>query len=184
MGKIAIIELNTSNINLVFADVNKNKSFLIYDRVSVPCNLLKDFEQENIIKSTIIKEVVCVLSVFKRMIDAQEITETICVATNKITEAKNQNGFLNEIFSITNLKFNILTCEEEINYIYTAVINSFNKPKGLIINVNEYSTEVLLYNRRNILNTEILPFGAVSLTNKFNNLSQSELTNAVTNYVL
>ncbi len=184
MGKIAIIELNTSNINLVFADVNKNKSFLIYDRVSVPCNLLKDFEQENIIKSTIIKEVVCVLSVFKRMIDAQEITETICVATNKITEAKNQNGFLNEIFSITNLKFNILTCEEEINYIYTAVINSFNKPKGLIINVNDYSTEVLLYNRRNILNTEILPFGAVSLTNKFNNLSQSELTNAVTNYVL
>ncbi len=184
MEKIAIIELNTSSLNLVFAEVNKNKSFLVYDRVCVPCNLLKDFEQENIIKSTIVKEVVTVLSVFKRMIDEQQIVETICVASNKLAEAKNQNGFLNEIFSITNLKFNILPYEEEIGYIYTAVINSFNKPKGLIINVSEFATEVLLYNRRNILNTQILPFGAVSLTEKFANLSSTEFNNAVKDYVL
>lgn len=167
MDKIAIIELDTTKVKLIFADVIKNKSFLVYDHVDVPINLMKDFNDESIIKSTIIKEVVCILAVFKKMIDAEGITETICVATSKIDEAKNQNGFLNEIFSITNLKFNILTPEQEINYIYTAVINSFNKPKALIVNVSNYQTEILLYNRRNILNTLVLPYGSVNLAEKF-----------------
>ena len=153
MDKIAIIELDTTKVKLIFADVVKNKSFLIYDHVDVPINLMKDFNEESIIKSTIIKEVVSILAVFKKMIDSEGITETICVATSKINEAKNQNGFLNEIFSTTNLKFNILTPEQEVNYVYTAVINSFNKPKALIVNVGNYQTEILLYNRRNILNT-------------------------------
>ena len=167
MDKIAIIELDTTKVKLIFADVVKNKSFLIYDHVDVPINLMKDFNDESIIKSTIIKEVVSILSVFKKMIDAEGITETICVATSKINEAKNQNGFLNEIFSITNLKFNILTPEQEVNYIYTAVINSFNKPKALIVNVSNYQTEILLYNRRNILNTLVLPYGSANLAEKF-----------------
>lgn len=167
MDKIAIIELDTTKVKLIFADVVKNKSFLIYDHVDVPINLMKDFNEESIIKSTIIKEVVSILAVFKKMIDSEGITETICVATSKINEAKNQNGFLNEIFSTTNLKFNILTPEQEVNYVYTAVINSFNKPKALIVNVGNYQTEILLYNRRNILNTLVLPYGSANLTEKF-----------------
>lgn len=174
MEKIAIIELDTTKVKLVFANVTRNKSFSIYDHIDVPINLMKDFAEENVIKSTVIKDVVGILTVFKKMIDKEEITETICVATSKINEAKNQNGFLNEIFSITNLKFNILDPEQEANYVYTAVINSFNKPKGLIVNIANYQTEVLLYNRRNVLNTYVLPFGSVNLTEKFGDLATKE----------
>ncbi len=183
MEKLAIIELDTTKLKLVFADVIKNKSFLVYDHVDVPINLMKDFNDENIIKSTIIKEVVCILSVFKKMIDSEGITDVICVATSKINEAKNQNGFLNEIFSITNLKFNILTPEQEINYIYTAVINSFNKPKALIISVSNYQTELLLYNRRNILNTCVIPYGSVNLAEKFNGLTTKEMMDNAKDFV-
>ena len=183
MDKLAIIELNTTEVKLIFADVIKNKSFLIYDHVDVPINLMKDFNDESIIKSTIIKEVVCILSVFKKMIDEQGISEVICVTTNKINEAKNQNSFLNEIFSVTNLKFEILTPEQEINYIYTAIINSFNKPKALIVNVNNYETEILLYNRRNILNTFVLPYGSVNLNEKFNGLTTKELMTKAKEFV-
>ncbi len=183
MDKIAIIELDTTKVKLIFADVIKNKSFLVYDHVDVPINLMKDFNEESIIKSTIIKEVVGILTVFKKMIDAEGITETICVATSKIDEAKNQNGFLNEIFSITNLKFNILTPEQQINYIYTAVINSFNKPKALIVNISNYQTEILLYNRRNILNTLVLPYGAVNLSEKFAGKSTKQLMDEAKDFV-
>ena len=61
LEKLAIIELDTTKLKLVFADVIKNKSFLVYDHVDVPINLMKDFNDENIIKSTIIKEVLCIL---------------------------------------------------------------------------------------------------------------------------
>lgn len=183
MDKTAIIVLDTTKVKLVFANVTKNKSFSIYDNVEVPINLMKDFGEENVIKSTIVKEVVGILSVFKKMIDKEGITESICVATSKINEAKNQNGFLNEIFSVTNLKFNILSPEEEINYIYTAVINSFNKPKGLIINVANYQTEILLYNRRNVLNTYVLPFGSINLTEKFSNGTTKENMDNIKQFV-
>lgn len=183
MEKIAIIELDTTKIKLVFANFTRNKSFSIYDKVEVPINLMKDFREENVIKSTIVKEVVNILTVFKKMIDKEGITESICVATSKINDAKNQNGFLNEIFSITNLKFNILTPEQDITYYYTAVINSFNKPKGLIINVKNYKTEILLYNRRNVLNTCVLPFGAISLSEKFNKGTTKENMDSIKQFV-
>lgn len=185
LDKVAVIELNTNDIKLVFADVIKNKSFLITNELVMPINLTKDFYAENIIKNTIVKEVVNILSVVKKMIDEQGVTDTICVATNFVKEAKNQQGFLNEIFSITNLKFNILSPEEEINNVYTAIINSFNKPKALIINITDYTTEVLLYNRRNIINTQILPFGSINLFRKFisDNTSMEELCKVMENEI-
>ena len=91
LDKTAIIVLDTTKVKLVFANVTKNKSFSIYDNVEVPINLMKDFSEENVIKSTIVKEVVGILSVFKKMIDKEGVTESICVATSKINEAKNQN---------------------------------------------------------------------------------------------
>lgn len=163
MEKLAILELNTTNIKLIFSNVVRNRSFLIYKEVVMPINLTKDFYEDEIIKSNIIKEVVSILSVYKKMIDKEEITETIAIACDFIKKAKNMNGFLNEIYSLTGFDFKILSPEEEINYVYTASINTFNKPKALIININEYNTQILLYNRRNVLNTEIIPFGSVNL---------------------
>ena len=159
LEKLAIIELNTTNVKLIFANVIKNKSFLIYNEVVMPVNLTKDFESDEIIKSTVIKDVVTHLTVFKKMIDAEEITEVIALACDFVRSAKNRNGFLNEIYSVTNFDFRVISPEEEINYVYSAAINTFNKPKALIVNITEFDTQFLLYNRRNILNTEIVPFG-------------------------
>lgn len=159
MDKIAIVKLNPQNIEMQFVDVVKNKWFVVYRNVSLPVNILKDFKTDNFIKPAIIKEVKSVLTIFKKMIDAEGITETLCYAGAFMEEAKNNNGFLNELFAVTGLQFSVLTAEEEINYIYTAVINTFNKPKGLIINISNFYTTFLLYNRRNILNTKTIPYG-------------------------
>lgn len=129
----------------------------------MPINLTKDFDNDEIIKSNITKEVVNVLSIYKKMIDAEGITESISIACDFIKKAKNQNGFLNEIYSTTNFNFTVLNPEDEINYVYSAAINTFNKPKALIVNVTEYNTQFLLYNRRNVLETFVVPFGTVNI---------------------
>lgn len=183
MDKIAIIKLNPQNIEMQFVDVVKNKSFVVYRNVSLPVNLLKDFSSDNFIKPAIIKEVKSVLTIFKKMIDAEGITETLCYAGSFMEEAKNNNGFLNEIFAVTGLQFNVLTAEEEINYVYTAVINSFNKPKGLIINITNFYTTFLLYNRRNIINQKVLPIGYENLhSSHFAGKDQIDY-NAITEHV-
>ncbi|MBO7219406.1 MAG: hypothetical protein J6V40_05480, partial [Clostridia bacterium] len=168
MEKVAIVELNANELKLHFVDVVKNKSYVIYDTTTMPINLFKDYsEDDNFIKPAVIKDILEILCVFKSMIAEEQVVETLCYATSKISEAKNLNGFINEMFNASGLKFNIMTPEEEINYIYTSVINTFNKPKGIIVNVGNFNTEILVYNRRNILNTLIIPVGDIAVTNKY-----------------
>ncbi len=167
LERVAIIELNSDNFKLVLAEVVKNRSFVIFDEIEMPINLTKNLLTEEVIKPNTVKETVDVLKVYKEILDRYEITDVIAIATNIVKEAKNINGFLNEIFTTSGYRFRIVSAEEEINSIYTAVINTFNRPKGLIVNISNYSTQVLLYNRRNILNTFVMPYGSYNLTDMF-----------------
>lgn len=167
MENIAIILLNSDNVKMQFVHVNKNKSFAPYKTISMPVNLTKDFYSDYFFKPAVIKDVVSIMKVFKQMIDMEEIKTTLCYATCLLNDAKNNNGVLNEIQNVTGLTFNVVTPEDEVNFIYTAVINTFNKPKGLIVNVDSFNTTFILYNRRNILETKYIPVGYETLYNKF-----------------
>lgn len=185
MEKIAVIELNTNYIKMQQVDVIRNKSFCITDQLVMPINLTKDFYPECFIKPTVLKEVSNILTIFKTILERENITETICFATEILKNAKNANSFLNEILSASGFRFEILNPEDEIQDLYSAVINTFNKPKGIIINVGDYATEVLMYNRRNILFTSILPYGAINLGLEFESLpTMEERCNAISEKIM
>ncbi|MGN0961791.1 MAG: hypothetical protein ACI4PF_06325 [Christensenellales bacterium] len=163
MEKIAVIEIKTTSVKLQIVDVIRNKYFEISKVMEMPINLTKDFYGDMFIKPTITKEINNILLVYKKIIEKYECTETICLASDIVSEAKNQNGFLSELFVVSGFKFEVLDADQEMNYIYTSVINSFNRPKGIIINVCDYNTELIVYNRRNIINKLVIPYGSVRL---------------------
>ena len=137
----------------------------------MPINLTKDMYNDMFIKPTVIKEINSILSIYKRMIEEYECTETICIATDCLSEAKNLNGILNELSVSNGFNFKVLNPEEEIEEVYTAIINSFNRPKGIIINISDYNSEVILYNRRNILRRMVVPYGAVKVHDTMSDIS-------------
>ena len=163
MEKIAVIEIKTSCVKLYISDVVRNKYFAINRVVEMPINLTKDFYGDYFIKPNVIKEINSILSVYKRIIEENECVDTMCLMTDVVLEAKNQNGFINEINVTSGYRFEIANIEEDINNTYTAIINSFNRPKGLIINVGDYNTELIIYNRRNIINKLVIPYGCVKI---------------------
>ena len=154
-------------------DVYPNKSFTVRESLSVPINLTKDFEKEQVIKSSVITEVNEVLSIFKEILDRNEIKDNFCYVTDIVKQAKNCNGFINELASVSTFKFDILTPEITIDNVYTAVINTMNRPKGLVIDISDYSTNLLYYNRRNILSTTVVPYGKINLEKEFENFDGS-----------
>lgn len=174
MEKIAVIEIKTMSVKLQMYDVVKNKYFALSKVVDMPINLTKDFYNDNFIKPNIVKDINAILTVYKAMIEKAECTDVICLATNAVSEAKNANGFLNELTVNSGYKFKVVDFEEECLAIYTSVINSFNRPKGLIINVGDYSTEVVLYNRRNILNKVSIPYGCAKVYDTMSGLSYED----------
>ena len=163
MEKIAVIEVKTTSVKLQLVDVISNKYFEISKVIEMPINLTKDFYGDMFIKPNVIKEINDILKVYKQIIEANECIETVCIASDIFAEAKNQNGVLNELNVVNGFKFEVLSEEERVNGIYTAVINSFNRPKGIIINVGEHNTEIIAYNRRNIMSKVIVPYGSVKL---------------------
>lgn len=174
MEKIAIIEIKTMSVKLQIYDVVRNKYFALSKTIDMPINLTKDFYNDNFIKPNIVKDINGILSVYKAIIESYECTDVVCLATNAINEAKNANGFLNELTVNSGYKFKVADFEEDCLSVYTSVINSFNRPKGLIINVGDYSTEVVLYNRRNILSKVAIPYGCAKVYNTMSGLSFEE----------
>ncbi len=171
MEKIAVIEIKTTSVKLSIVNVVRNKYFAISKIIDMPVNLIKDFYSDMFIKQNVTKEINKILTVYKRIIESHECTNTICLASDVVSQAKNQNGFLNELSVVSGLKFKVVEPEEEMNLVYTSVINSFNRPKGIIINVSDYNTELVVYNRRNILGKLVIPFGNISALENLSEMS-------------
>lgn len=179
LEKIAVIEIKTMSVKMQMYDVARNKYFALSKVVEMPINLTKDFYGDSFIKPNVIKDITNILNVYKAMIESVECSEVICLASAFVSEAKNANGFLNELAVNTGFKFRVVDGEESSMAVYTAVINSFNRPKGLIVNIQDYSSEVVLYNRRNILGKVEIPYGYSKVYDTMSGKSMDEIENYV-----
>lgn len=174
LEKIAIVVLQTNAAELYLADIVKNKSYVPYKCIHMPIDLYKDIPTEELINPMVVREVVDILVHFKNILDGQNITEVVALSDEFVRYAKNSNGFLNEIYAKTGFEFKVLTSADKGNYAYTSVINTFNRPKGVVINIGTTSTEIVHYNRRNVLDTFYLPFGSKSVLNDFADLADTQ----------
>jgi len=174
LNKIAIVELGTTSIKLVLAYILPSESFVVFDEVVEPVKLAEDMEKDGIIKASKIQEALNALKMFQILCDSNEVTNVLAVTTKLVKEAKNQKSFLDEIYNQTGFNFKVLTEDEQLKTLYTAVINSMDIPKGLIVEIGSSSIQLVQYNRRTVLNQVVIPFGALNLAEKF---SESTLSN-------
>ncbi len=186
MEKIGIIDLGSNTARLVIVKMFGDGHFIVIDQLKESVRLGKDMERDGFLKPQRIAETIKTLKMFRKLCDAYEVEKIIAVATAAVRRAKNQRSFLDEIVANTGIKLKVLSAEEEATYVYRGVINTMDIPKGLILEIGGGSTKVIYYNRRNLLNYETLPFGAVTLTDLFSEdgLSQEEQALKIENFVL
>ena len=181
--RLGIIDLGSNTARLLIVEVSENGYFQIIDQLKEAPRLGEGMESEGFLKPQRIQATIKVLKMFRRLCDVHGIDKIIAVATAAVRRAKNQRSFLDEIAATCGIKFRVLSAEEEAIYVYRGVINTMDVPKGIILEIGGGSTKIIYYNRRNLLNYETLPFGAITLTELFagENLSpaqQAEKTEA------
>ncbi len=186
MEKIGIIDLGSNTARLVIVQMLGDGHFVVIDQIKESVRLSKDMERDGFLKPQRIAETIKTLKMFRKLCDAYEIERIIAVATAAVRRAKNQRSFLDEIVANTGIKLKVLSAEEEATYVYRGVINTMDIPKGLILEIGGGSTKIIYYNRRNLLNYETLPFGAVTLTDLFGNdgLSQEEQAQKIEEFIV
>lgn len=167
LERIGIIDLGSNTARLILADVLENGHFQIVDQLKEAPRLGEGMERDGFLKPARIQETIRTLKMFRKLCDVNGIERIIAVATAAVRRAKNQRSFLDEVSATCGLKLRVLSAEEEAIYVYRGVINTMDIPKGIILEIGGGSTKIIYYNRRNLLNYETLPFGAITLTELF-----------------
>ncbi len=167
MERVAIIKLDLNSIRLDIADVLPSGHFVIIDQMIETINYAAELDNDGFIRPARINETLNVLNMFKTLCDVDNVTKFIAIATNIFKVFKNQRSVFEEIYNANNFKFRIMTAEEELQTIYMGVVNTMEVPKALIIDIESGSTNLIYYNRRNVLNTEVIPLGASELAKMF-----------------
>ena len=162
MTNIAIIELNEFGLKLSIFKTD-NGRYKIIEEKDQPFKLGDEIIAEELLRPKTRTNILEVLKIYRSMIDTYKVEKTIAVASNFLQKARNYRGFVEEVYNTTGITFSILTEEENMRSIYTSVVNSIDNSKGIIINVNAYSTDFIKYNRRTIVASETISYGSVNL---------------------
>ncbi|MGN0787950.1 MAG: hypothetical protein ACI4L6_02690 [Candidatus Onthoplasma sp.] len=167
MNKLAVFELGVNNIKLTIYKYTNTGFFTTEQQIVEPIRLTQDMERDGYIKPARIQETIAVLKNFRKIVDSAKIENFICYASPVIANARNQIAFLDEVYKTVSLYFKVLTEEEQAAALHNAIIYSFSMSRGLIVQVGDYSTEFVKYNRRVVTNNVSIPYGMVNLLEKF-----------------
>lgn len=163
MRKIAIVDLGCSKIDLILAHVLPTGNFAVFEEMSETVKIVNDFDGEGLLRIARSNEALTILKMYKMVCEVNKIDDVIAIGSHNLKNLKNYRSFLDEIYNICGFKFRLLSEEEELNALYNGVVNSLDVPKGVIFNISGGSTRIVQYNRRNILNQAVIPFGTYSV---------------------
>lgn len=162
MENVAILELNCSNLKLSIFKTNNGRYKLI-EAKEQPLKLGDEITGEELLRPKTRNEILEILKIYRKMSETYGVEKIFAYATNVLQKARNYRGFIEEIYNNTGISFSLLSEEELIKYIYTSVVNGIDNSKGIIININAYTTNVIKYNRRTILASDTINCGVVNL---------------------
>lgn len=163
MQKLAVFELGINDLKLTIFNRSENGFFMEESQIVEPIKLTQDMDRDGYIKPMRIQETISVLKSFRKIVDSAKIEDIICYANPEIAKARNQIAFLDEIYKTVSLYFKILSEEEQASALHSAIMYSFAMTKGIIMQVGDYSTELVKFNRRTIVEHVSIPYGAVNL---------------------
>lgn len=171
MNKLAVFELSVNDVKLTIYKYTQNGFFTVEQQIIEPVKLTQDMERDGYIKPSRIQETISILKNYRKIIDGAKIENIICFASPVIANARNQIAFLDEIYKTVSLYFKILSTEEQVTALHNTIMYSFSMTRGIIIQVGDYSTELIRFNRRVVTNSVSIPLGMVNMLEKVEDCS-------------
>ncbi|WP_096201283.1 Ppx/GppA phosphatase family protein [Bacillus sp. FJAT-45350] len=165
--KYAIIDMGSNSIRLVINSIDNHGYYKELYNFKVVARLSSLVTKEGLITNHGKETILETLKKFEEIINDHHVDEVKGVATAAVRKAVNQQEILQAISNETSLKFDVLSEYEEAYYGYLAVVNSTNLETGVTIDIGGGSTEVTLFDNRELIHYHSFPFGAITLKQQF-----------------
>lgn len=187
MEKIAVVVVETYTAKLVIANFVQDNYFSVCDVEVEPIKFGLEMDDDHFLKKNQIMSIISTLKNFRKICDMFAVTKTIAIASFiKDTKPMNIYSFFDEVFVTCGFRFSLLTPEEQNTAIYTGIMNSYDIPKGVIVNIGADNIHLIHYNRRNILNQAYIPVGPKTLADMYpiKKLGKEEALDKASKYIL
>lgn len=167
MKRLGIIDIGSNSVRLVVVELGGECSYRVFDELKETVRLGDDLDLTGELNEKRIDKAIKALKMFKNLCDAVQVEEVIAVATAAVRKATNRDLFLTRVQAEVGFSIRVLSGEEEAHFAFWGVINSIDFTDGLVMDIGGGSTELIWVQNRQIHQSVSLPFGAITLTERF-----------------
>lgn len=170
MENIAYIKLDEKKVSLLIVQ-SRNGRYRILEEVENEYDLTNDLAKDFLLSPKSKSDILKILGIYRYTIETYNVGKMIAVCSNLFVKARNYRGFLDEIYTNSGMNFLILNDDDVAKNIYLSCMAEVDASKGYIVNIGSYSSYIMKFNRRNVVEFNTIPYG-------HSNLSNSGLSNA------
>jgi exopolyphosphatase/guanosine-5'-triphosphate,3'-diphosphate pyrophosphatase len=178
-----VIDLGSNSVRMKITQIIQGRYRKILSQAKDYVRLSENMGPERTLKEAPIKRTLAALLRFKDVYDKLPDTTIIALATAAVRQAANQQEFLHRVKAETGIDFTVITGDVEAHLDYLGVIRTLPVTDCLIMDTGGASTELILVQNSQAASLISLPFGSVTISQKFNlgnKITAIDLFNAMT----
>ena len=169
MKRLAVIDIGTNSIHMVLAEIGKDFSYKIVDRIKEMARLGDGTFTSHRLSQDAMDRGMIVLKRFSMLANNKGFDLILPIATSAVREAKNGGDFLKLVRKELGLRVRVITGEEEARLIYLGVRNSMDLSRfpAMIVDIGGGSVELMACTEKRLKFVRSLKLGAIRLKDQF-----------------
>ena len=168
MEKLAIIDMGSNSIRFLVLEIADNNSFSFVYQEKETIRLGLGLAKTGKLRDEGMQKALQCLTMYKHLMSVMNITTCLAVATAAVRNATNGQAFLEQIYTETQIKLDVISGEREAYLGYLGVINTIKERNFLLFDLGGASIELTLVLDGSPRQSVSLPIGAVTLMERFN----------------
>ena len=165
--KVSVIDLGYNSLKLVNYEVRRNKTFVAYGQHSALAKVGEGLDQTGFLGDKPIRRTLKALKQFRAIVDLEQSSHVLPVATSAVREAGNREEFLKQAYQETGFKFKVLSEKEEAVYAFEGAKSATSVHAGLFFDLGGGSLEMVTYSEPTIRKILSVPLGGLRLTDLY-----------------
>ncbi|MBP2628497.1 MAG: Ppx/GppA phosphatase [Firmicutes bacterium] len=166
--RIAIIDLGSNSARLIIVAIYKNRAYNLIYHQKETIRLSQDAYKNQQLQPEAMARAMTLLQNFAHICKLHHADKIMAVGTAAIRTAHNGAEFVEAVKEQTGITIKIISGETEAKLGYIGAINTLNITDAVLFDLGGGSTELTLIKDRKAEKFISLPFGAVTLTERFN----------------
>ncbi|MBC8016771.1 MAG: exopolyphosphatase [Sporomusaceae bacterium] len=178
--RIGIIDLGSNSARLIIVEIYKNGAYNLIYHQKETVRLSQDADKDRRLQPVAMTRAITLLQSFAHACQLHNVNNILAVGTAAIRNARNGTDFVKEVKQQTGITIKVISGETEAKLGYIGAINTLNVTDAVLFDLGGGSTELTLIKDRKAEKFISLPFGAVTLTERFklqNKVSETQLAN-------